>query len=166
MIYDTSNPHRDPPSGSPSNCFPISLVPKLIGPPLHCLNSFVPHLSGPQSHWAPIPLVPLFVSTSIICPSQWSTITLVPHLIASPLHWSPIPLVPQRNPSYTVLRGPPISLVPQCTPGYSVLICPPPHGSINATFVALISLVIRLIGLPTLSRLHSPHWSPIPLVPI
>ena len=77
---------RDPLTGPPSHWSPLSLVPfslvpQLIGPPIHYWSSLVPHLIGPPYHWSPIPLAPLFISHPIIGQSQWSPISSVPHLI-------------------------------------------------------------------------------------
>ena len=77
---------------------PISLVPRLIGPP---------------SHWSPIPLVPQLAPMHH--PFHWSPISLVPRLIGPPSHRSHISLVPQCDPDYTVLIGPPSHWSPNVT---------------------------------------------------
>ena len=115
---DPRDPLTGPPSHwSPISLVPFSLVPQLIGPPIHYWSSLVPHLIGPPYHWSPISLVPLFISHPIIGKSQWSPISLVPHLIGSPSHWSPnssvpISLVPQLAPMHHPFHWSPISLVP------------------------------------------------------
>ena len=87
---EQGDPLTGPPSHwSPISLVPFSLVPQLIGPPIHYWSSLVPHLIGPPYHWSPISLVPLFISHPIIGQSQWSPISLVPHLIGPPSHWSP-----------------------------------------------------------------------------
>ena len=114
VIYQVQDsPSRDPLTGppyhwSPISMVPFSLVPQLIGPPIHYWSSLVPHLIGPPYHWSPISLVPLFIRHPIIGQSQWSPNSSVPHLIGPPIstHASPIPLIPH-------LIGPPDSLVPQ-----------------------------------------------------
>ena len=128
--YPNWDPLIGPPSHwSPISLVPFSLVPQLIGPPIHYWSSLVPHLIGPPYHWSPISLVPLFIRHPTIGQSQWSPISLVPHLIGSPSHWSAISLV--RH-----LIGPPISTHASAIPLVPHLICPPD------------SLVPHLIGPP------------------
>ena len=130
FIKKSVTSHRDPLTGPPfhwspiSALVPLSLVPQLIGPPIHYWNSLVPNLIGPQSHWSPIPLVPIFISHPIIGQSQygpsshWSPISLVPFSLVFPLigppistHAPPIPLVPHLIAPPPPTHWSPISLV-------------------------------------------------------
>ena len=146
--------HGPPSHWSPISLVPFSLVPQLIGPPIHYWSSLVPHLIGPPYHWSPISLVPLFIRHPIIGQSQWSPISLVPHLIGSPSHWSP-------NSSVSHLIGPPIGTHASLIPLVPHLIGPPTHWS-------PISLVPQLTGPlligPPIHKSPTTYWSPFSFI--
>ena len=132
-----------------------------MGPPI----SLVPRLIGPPSHWSPISWVLRLIGPPI--GTQAPPITLVPLLIGLPSHWTLFSLAsPFISSHYRVwTQWCPFSLVHRGNPFNYVLIDYPSHWSSNATLVTQFLLAIHLIGPQRCPWVNSDHWSPISLVP-